>query len=110
MGATVFAGTALEALLLGALKHNMRASAGGGARKKALDEMYLSVLIQEAEAKKLISTETRSQASLATDARNLLHAGKVARSGVACSKATALTALAGLYRVADDLKRTLKKL
>jgi hypothetical protein len=108
MGATVFAGTALEALLLWAVKHKSQGRAGKGMRRKSFDEMYLSELIQEAEANRLVSAETRSQACLATDARNLLHPGKVARSGVACSKATALTALAGVYRVADDLKRTLK--
>ena len=63
-------------------------------------------LIREAEKQAVISADTKSQACLATDARSLLHPGKVARSGVACSKATALTTLAGAYRVVDDLKRT----
>jgi hypothetical protein len=107
MGATVFAGGALEALLLWALKQADAASAGGapgGKRKKSLDQMQLSDLIDEVSALKLINADSEKQARLAKDARNLIHPGKVARSGASCSKATALTALAGLYRVIDDLK------
>jgi hypothetical protein len=107
MGATVFAGVALEALLLWALKHSDAASCGTdkGKRKKSLDEMLLTVLLDEAAKNGLISADSASQARLAKDARNLVHPGKIARSGDSCSKATALTALAGVYRVVDDLKQ-----
>jgi hypothetical protein len=40
---------------------------------------------------------------LAIDGRNLIHAGKVARTGLVCSKATALIALAALEAVMGDL-------
>jgi len=42
---------------------------------------------------------------MAQDARNLVHPGRVARNGVACSKATALAAHAGLFAVIQDLDR-----
>ena len=77
MGATVFAGAALEAILLWAVKTHGRVAAA-----KA-DRMWLSELIQAAVEATLISSSTESQASLAQDARNLVHPGRVARKGVA---------------------------
>jgi len=65
--------------------------------------MRLGELIQAAATANLISTSTATQAGLAQDARNLVHPGRVARKGVACSKATALTAHAGLFTVIQDL-------
>jgi hypothetical protein len=100
IGATVFAGTAMEAVLLWALKE----AADGATRKKSLDALRLEQLINEAVAKGVITSEAGRQAHLARDARNLVHPGKVARSGTSCSKATALAALAGLYRVIEELK------
>ena len=108
MGATVFAGAALEALLLWALKQPDAAPTGGTGkekREKSVDDMHLTDLIDQAAKGKLIKADSESQARLAKDARNLIHPGKVARSGASCNKATALTALAGLYRVIDDLKQ-----
>lgn len=111
MGATVFAGGALEALLLWALKQSDSSdseSAGrldNGRRKISLEKMHLTELIDEATKMQLISADAANQARLAKDARNLLHPGKVARSGVAFSKASALTGLAGVYRAIDDLKQ-----
>jgi hypothetical protein len=66
--------------------------------------MTLSDLIEDAAARKLISPDSRSQAHLARDARNLVHPGKAARSGTSFSKATALIALAAVYRVVGDFK------
>ncbi len=66
--------------------------------------MVLHGLVEEAKGLGLITVETAALAHMARDARNLIHPGKVARSGVECSKASALTALAGLYRVVEDLK------
>lgn len=108
MGATVFAGGALEALLLWALKQSAAGTlASGGARDnaKSFDKLFLAELIERAAEIGLISGETRNQVRLAKDARNLVHPGKAARSGASCSEATALTGLAGLYRVIDDLAR-----
>ena len=103
MGATVLAGHALEALLLWAVKMKSATALP----KKPPDELYLHDLIAEAARHKLITSESKLQADLAKDARNLIHPGKATRSGSGCSKTTALTALTAVYRVADDLKSTI---
>lgn len=100
MGATVLAGAALEALLLWGLKN--RAVAKRPA--KPLDELHLDDLIRYATDNGIISEGTKSQASLAKDARNLVHPGKALRSGAVCNETTSLTALAAVHRVIDELK------
>lgn len=103
MGATVIAGHALEALLFWAVKMKIASAT----LPKSLDRFVLHELITEAAKLKLITLESKQQANLARDARNLIHPGKATRSDTACSKATALTALAAVYRVADDLKSSI---
>jgi hypothetical protein len=49
--------------------------------------------MNEAERLGLVVKATADQARLETDARNLIYAGKMGRTGLACTKATALTAL-----------------
>jgi hypothetical protein len=100
MGATVFAAAALEALLLWALKRENLSDAP----KRPLDELHLSDLIRLAANNRVLDEASERQASLAKDARNLIHPGKALRSGVACNKTTALTAFAAVYRVIDELK------
>jgi hypothetical protein len=97
LGATTFAGAAMEAVLLWALQRSTP--------DKTFTKTTLSELIDAAAATKLISGETATIAHAARDARNLIHPGKVAQTGVSCSKASSLTAMAGLYRVIDDLAR-----
>lgn len=112
MGATVIAGNALEALLLWALKQSDADPANEITRcqrDEALDKQNLGELIRKAENTALISKDTSAQAGFAKDARNLLHPGRVARSGEVCSKATALTALTAIYRMIEDLKTNLKQ-
>lgn len=99
MGATVFAGTAIEALLLWALTHRIAKDQ----HKKPPEHLYLSDLIDLASKHNLISVDTKQQLQLAKNARNLMHPGAVLRSGSTCDKATALTALAGVYRTISDL-------
>lgn len=101
MGATVFAGAALEALLLWALK----SASLSDIPKRPLDELHLVDLIRLAVANGVIDEPSARQAALAKDARNLIHPGKALRSGEYCNKATALTALAAVYRVIDELRR-----
>jgi hypothetical protein len=101
MGATVFAGAALEALLLWALKRVNPAETP----KQALDKLHLTDLIRLAVTNHLIDEAAERQASLAKDARNLIHPGRALRSGDACNKTTALTSLTAVYRVIDELKR-----
>lgn len=100
MGATVFAAAALEALLLWALKRVKLAEAP----KRPLDELHLADLIRSALENRVIDDASARQAGLAKDARNLIHPGKATRSGEACNKTTALTALTAVYRVIDELK------
>lgn len=98
VGATVFAAAATEALLFWALKGHPQLKAPG-----RLEQQHLRDYVEEALRLAIVSKETAQQASLAIDGRNLIHAGKVARTGLACSKATALTALAALEAIMNDL-------
>jgi hypothetical protein len=98
-GATVFATTAVEALLFWALKRRADLK-----QSERLDTQHLAEYITEAERLGVIVKATADQARLATDARNLIHAGKMARTGLACTKATALTALAALEAVLGHLR------
>lgn len=95
IGATVLAGAALEAILYWAVKGQIERA----------DTSNLIQLIEAARRRSLISEETKQQAKLAKDARNLIHPGRADRSGNRCTRATALTALAAVYRVSDDLER-----
>ena len=104
MGATVFAGAALEALLLWALKRVSLAEAP----KRPLDELHLADLIGLAKRNTLIDASAEQQASLAKDARNLIHPGKALRSSEECNKTTALTALCAVYRLIDELKKSIQ--
>ncbi|HUB63576.1 MAG TPA: hypothetical protein VL996_03885, partial [Methylocella sp.] len=82
-----------------------RSAGQGGKTAKLLECMDLSELIDAAEREGVISAKTAKQGHLARDARNLIHPGKVARSGSSCSKSTALTAFAAVYQVAEELTR-----
>ena len=86
--------TAVEALLFWALKRRTDVR-----EPERLDKQHLGDYVDEAERLSLIAKATADQARLATDARNLIHAGKMARTGLTCTKATALTALAALEAV-----------
>jgi hypothetical protein len=97
LGATTFAGAAMEAVLLWALQRS--------APQKTFTKTKLFDLIDAAAIAGLISRETAAIAHEARDARNLVHPGRVAETGVSCSKASSLTALAGLYRVIEDLAK-----
>ena len=103
LGATTFGGAAMEAVLLWALK-NKRLEVS---RKKSLDDQRLPDLIEGARSARLIFEETAMLALQTKEARNFIHAGKVAREGP-CTKASALTALAGLYRVIQNLKLSIE--
>jgi hypothetical protein len=100
MGSTVFASAALEALLLWALKRVKLSERPS----RPLDELHLADLIRLAVKHEVINEACAIQAGLAKDARNLIHPGRALRSGDACSKTTALTALTAVYRAIDELK------
>jgi hypothetical protein len=99
LGATVFAGCALEEILLWEVKRAQVIS------QEVADTLHLVDLIKKVRAAKLISSSAADLAELARDGRDLLHPGRVARMGTQCSKATALTALAAAQQVAEELNR-----
>lgn len=103
LAATTFAGSSMEAVLLWALKQS------GAQGKKSPDDLTLSDMIDLAMTKKLISADTATIAHQSKEARNLIHPGKVAREGVSCTKASALTGLAGLHRAIEDVKLAVRK-
>ncbi|XSC42508.1 hypothetical protein ACF1BQ_029460 [Bradyrhizobium sp. RDT10] len=75
------------------------------APKRPLDQLHLADLINRAVSNGVIDAGTEHQAGLAMDARNFIHPGRALRSGEACSKATALAALASVYRLIEQLKK-----
>ncbi|BAM87731.1 hypothetical protein S58_17240 [Bradyrhizobium oligotrophicum S58] len=97
LGATTFAGSALESLLLWAVEK------AGSKTKKAPNDMVLSELVDAAAGAGLLTSSGEKLAHMARDARNLIHPGRVAKLGVSCTKASALTAMAALYTVAEEL-------
>jgi hypothetical protein len=97
LGASTFAGAAMEAVLLWALQRSTP--------EKTFTKTRLVELIDAAVTAQRITRETVAIAHAARDARNLVHPGKVAETGVSCSKAFSLTALAGLYQVIVDLAK-----
>jgi hypothetical protein len=96
-GATVLAGSIVEAPLLWALQHKktdveLRAAAaslGIDLAKKPLQRWDLSELIKCAHATDLISEFARAAADLARDFRNFIHPGKAMRLAKKCNRATA---------------------
>jgi hypothetical protein len=109
LGATAFAGIALEAMLLWEVKRAYGSPKGRDAKspapKRPVDEWRLDALITEALKLGSISKAAADQAHLARDGRNLIHPGKMASTGTPCSRATALTAFAAAYQVAEELGR-----
>lgn len=97
-GATIFGAAVAEALLFWALKNHTQ-----GQHIDKLDKLHLSDYVKQAEKLLIITSATASQAALANDSRNLIHAGRVARTGLKCNKATALTSLAAMQRLLDEL-------
>jgi hypothetical protein len=104
-GATVLAGAAAEALLLDAIQGTNQQSLMGLPDKPggSPERWSFNELIDVAERLKLIKKTTADQARLGKDFRNLIHPGRAQRTGAACNRPTALTALAAVEHVANDL-------
>lgn len=111
--ATVLAGSVIEALLLWALEKKpgeVQASVKRLVDDKTfkskpaadLNDWNLFLYSKVAADLKLLDGDTVSQVDLARDYRNLIHPGKVKRSQP-CSRATAMTAVAAMERVKQDL-------
>jgi hypothetical protein len=62
-------------------------------------------LAQGAHACDLITDDSKAQATLAQNFRNLIHPGRQARLGEKCDRGTAYAALAAVERVAADLAK-----
>ena len=113
--ATVLAGAAIEALLhwkLGQLSQAELANGVSAARSQGklmqklppdLDRWRLQDFIEAAGELQFIKPATVDAATLARDFRNLIHPGRAARLAAECNRATALSALAGLEHVINDL-------
>jgi hypothetical protein len=118
--ATVLAGSVIEALLLwaiGQLKPELFMSAIENANAERLERKWrivskaapefwsLAEFIDVALAAKLIDETTAVNLRLSNDYRNLIHPGRVLRSGDDASLATALSALGGMERLIEVLSR-----
>ena len=117
-GATVLAGSAIEALLLWGLQEYENQQPG--ARASAITTLLASKTftrqpdanperwdlhhyVEVAAHLGIIISETATLVRLAKDFRNLIHPGKAIRVGQKCDRATALGALAAVEAVARDL-------
>jgi len=113
--ATVLAGSVIEALLLWVLLEQNPANVSAAAAKLNLrvpsnpEEWVLYQFIEIAGELKLIGTETAMQCRLAKDYRNLIHPGRAQRLGQACNRGTALSAVAAVEHVVNDLGAQDKK-
>jgi hypothetical protein len=112
-GATVLAGSVVEALLFWALDElgetHIRETAASpslhGHLSRPLNDWTLGPMIEVAHACQLISDDTRKQAELAQNFRNLIHPGRQARLHETCDRGSALGALAAVEKVAVDLAK-----
>jgi hypothetical protein len=114
-GATVLAGSALEALLLWRTQqHNdsERQSAVSQIRRKVdpkhPEDWHLADYIDVAHALSDIGDDTASQARLAKDFRNLIHPGRERRTQARCDRGTAHAAFAALHLVTGDFEKSAK--
>jgi hypothetical protein len=114
--ATVLAGAAMEALLLWAVQKpdtqdKLAAAITAAVRSGTLqrpppsnsEEWSLAQYIEVAAELGVIRAETVHAARLATNFRNLIHPGREMRAGQICNRATALSAIAALEHVINEL-------
>lgn len=108
-GATVLAGSVIEALLLWAIKqapstdYQNALSAFPSPPRSPLDNWGLGNLIFMADKLGFLSQTTVTQANLSQGFRNLIHPGRILRTKEECNRSTAMAALAAVGFVIDDL-------
>jgi hypothetical protein len=118
-GATVLAGSAVEALLLWALQERDKNKPGeiSAAVRVLLGKTlnrdpgsdlegqgwHLHEYVEVASHLQIIKPDTATLVRLAKDFRNLIHPGRAARLGQKCDRGTALGALAAVEAVSRDL-------
>ncbi len=107
--ATVLAGSVVEALLLWALQQenstnvSVAVASQGLKASSNLEEWNLFQYIEVAAELKIITADTATQCRLGKDFRNLIHPGRAQRLGQACNRGTALSAVAAVEHVVNDL-------
>jgi hypothetical protein len=112
--ATVLSGSVIEALLLWALEQRAPGDVQLATKKlvggtfnrpppASLDNWVLFQYIEVAVERRLITADTAVAARLAKDFRNLIHPGRAKRLGQECNRGTALSAVAALEHVVNDL-------
>lgn len=114
-GATVLAGSVVEALLLWALQARNPSDIKNTVEAlrqsepsfrdpgETLERWDMYSLIEVAAKLQAISANTASQCRLAKDFRNLIHPGRAQRLGEVCDRGTALSAMAAVEFVVRDL-------
>lgn len=104
-GATVLAGAAAEALLLWKIQSDPKQPYKTLPKKPSgqPENWGLGDFIEVAEQLRFIKPATAAQARLAKDFRNLIHPGKAQRTGQACNRGTAYTALAAVDHIVRDI-------
>jgi hypothetical protein len=112
-GATVLAGSIVEAVLLWALQNkkttsDLQAAAASLGKKidltiRPIERWDLHELIEYAHATSLISDSTRTAADQGRDFRNLIHPGKAMRLAKKCNRATAHLGVGAVEAVIQDL-------
>lgn len=117
-GCTVLSGSVVEALLLWAVERREAATPGSVATSGQalvasgrlgqlppanLDLWNLNQLTEVSRELGMITAETATQCHLAREFRNLIHPGRAKRLAQKCNRATALSALAAIEHVVDDL-------
>ncbi len=110
------AGSVSESLLLWRLQqvgpnqitHSLDNLVANGTLSKkpdaTLEKWDLHKYIVVAKDLKVVTAETATQAMLAKGFRNLIHPGRQLRLGQACNRATALSAVAAVEFIVEDLK------
>jgi hypothetical protein len=112
--ATVLAGSVSESLLLDRIQSigidqlRIAQSTVESERARRLDSRGaeywgLADYIDVAKALQLIRPETHTAAHLMRDFRNMIHPGRILRTGDRCTQATALIALGAMHRIIEDL-------
>ncbi len=112
--ATILAGSVIEALLLWVLQQHKKSDVTSAVQKLVRSNIFknpgtnlgkwgLHEFIEVAAELSAVETDTATLARLARNYRNLIHPGKAQRLGQVCDRGTALTAVAALEHVVDDL-------
>ena len=116
--ATVLAGSVIESLLLWAIADSLKDTVQQAVDAVAKDRQtegrkrpdrrgaeywHLPDYIEVAAQLQLIDRPTRKALELTAEYRNLIHPGRVLRSGLDCSQSTALTALGAMERLMEHL-------